>query len=193
VRVTWHDALAYCAWLTETLREWPAAPQTLTGLLRDRRGVFTLPSEAEWEKAARGAGQLPDGSTNPNPDRVYPWGDEFDSQSANTVESGIGAFSAVGCFPNGASPYGVLDLSGNVWEWTRSLWGKDLQKPAFKYPYDPNDTRREDLKAPRDVFRVLRGGSWDDGASFARCAYRNWRAPDDRYYGSAFRCVLRFP
>ncbi len=148
VYVTWYDALKYCEWLTEKLRV--IAPQNDRSPfwqgLRDGTLRVTLPSEAEWEKAARGA----DG-------RIYPWGDKFDSDCANTSESGIGRTSAVGCFPTGKSPYDILDMSGNVWEWTRSLWGKDSSKPEFAYPYDPKDKRREDLNASREVLRVLRG------------------------------------
>ncbi len=161
VNVTWHEAIAYCDWLTETLRQWQGTPEPLAGLLRKEKWCITLPSEAEWEKAARSS----DG-------RAYPWGNDFDPDKANTSETGIGATSAVGSFSGGASSYGLLDLSGNVWEWTRSLWGKDFSKPDFKYPYDPKDKRREDLKAPDDILRVLRGGSFFNGARDARCAFR---------------------
>ena len=64
----------------------------------------------------------------------------------------------MGAVPSGASPYGCLDMAGNVWERTRSLWGEDLSGPMFKYPYDPGDVNREDLKAADTTRRVLRGG-----------------------------------
>jgi formylglycine-generating enzyme required for sulfatase activity len=182
VNVTWYDALKYCEWLTEKLRI--SAPQADRSPfwqgLREGKLRVTLPSEAEWEKAARGT----DG-------RIYPWGDEWDNDRLNAVVN-IGRTSAVGCFPNGKGPYDILDMSGNVWEWTRSLWGKDFSDPEFKYPYDPKDKRREDLNASGKVWRVWRGGSWDDDQSLARCSYRGRGTPDRRFNLAGFRCVLRF-
>lgn len=87
---------------------------------------------------------------NPFPARAYPWGESFDPDKAN-AQSTIGETSAVGCYPAGFSPYGCEDMSGNVWEWTRSLWGKRAGKPDFASPYDPDDTKREDLNA-RNVY-----------------------------------------
>jgi formylglycine-generating enzyme required for sulfatase activity len=169
VVVTWHDARAYCAWLTGVWRtEGVIAPDE----------VVRLPTEAEWEKAARGG----DG-------RIYPWGDEFDANKCNMEDTGIGTSSAVGIFPAGASSYGVLDLSGNVWEWTQSLWGEDWEKPDFKYPYSPTDGR-ENLKAGEDVLRVLRGGSFAPGRLYVRCALRGRDYPDDRVVGIGFRVVV---
>ena len=178
VGVSWYEAVAYCRWLGERLQvsgfkfqvwcggqtePWNLEPETLT---------VRLPSEAEWEKAARGT----DG-------RVFPWGGEADSDRANYVDTGIGTTSAVGCFPGGASPYEVEDLSGNVWEWPRSLYRE--------YPYDPGDGR-EDLEAGRDVLRVLRGGAFNLEARFVRCASRFRLNPLNRYRNHGFR-VLASP
>jgi formylglycine-generating enzyme required for sulfatase activity len=103
VNLTWYEALEYCEWLTERLRKWGGTPEPLATLLRQEGWQATLPSEAEWEKAARGT----DG-------RVYPWGNEPDPSRANYADTDINATSAVGCFPGGASPDRVEDMSGNV-------------------------------------------------------------------------------
>jgi len=143
VYVSWDDAVAYCRWLSEA-----------TGR------PYRLPSEAEWEKAARGT----DG-------RIYPWGNKWDARRCNGKEGGKGDTTPIGAYPQGASPYGLLDMAGNVWEWTRSLWGKDWRKPDFGYPYNPEDGR-ENPDASRDARRVLRGGAFDNLGRDIRCAYR---------------------
>lgn len=179
VTITRDEALQYCQWLTEQLREGQATPDPLATLLRQEEWQVTLPSEAEWEKAARG--------TN---GRVYSWGDEFDAAKANVRETGIGRTSAVGCFPQGATLEGIMDMSGNVWEWTRSLWGKDSEKPDFRYPYDPSDGR-EKLDAGDKVACVLRGGCCWRAQWGARCACRLRHNPHDRHVNIGFRLVLR--
>jgi len=188
--VTWYDALAYCDWLTDTLKNSPSTPKPLAHLLQREGWRVTLPSEAEWEKAARGPAPTP----GPSPARgggvgAYPWGDDFDPANANTAETGIGDTSAVGCFPGGASPYVILDMSGNVWEWTRSLWGKNWGKPEYGYPYQPG-ADRENLQAPRDMLRVLRGGSFDNDRSHVRCASRYRFNPNLRLVDLGFRLVV---
>jgi len=165
--VSWHDAMAYCRWLSET-----------TGK------PITLPSEAQWEKAARGD----------RDQREYPWGDEWDETRCNTSELGLGDTTPVGIFPEGASPYGCLDMVGNVWEWTVSLWGRWIGKEAefqFGYPYDPADGR-ENLEAGDDMLRVVRGGSFGNSRSSARCAHRNRYLPHLDWVNLGFRVVV-FP
>lgn len=175
VLVTWPDALAYCDWLTQCLRAWPGTPEPLVTFLSQPGRCVTLPSEAEWEKAARGT----DG-------RLYPWGNELEPGRANYYDTGIGATSAVGCFPRGASPYGVEDLSGNVWEWTRSKEGQ--------YPYPRQKTaraRRESLQLRRaGDFRVLRGGAFWRAPRDVRCAYRYWPAARSGNYDIGLRVVV---
>lgn len=154
VNVSWYDASAYCAWLSK-----------VTGR------HITLPSEAQWEKAARGESDQ----------RRYPWGNEFKSDFCNTTELGVKDTTPVGIFQEGASPYGVLDMSGNVWEWTRCTYKA--------YPYIPNDGR-EVATAKRDDVMVRRGGSFRDLSDLARCAFRNWFDPDLRYFNIGFRVVV---
>jgi formylglycine-generating enzyme required for sulfatase activity len=138
VSVSWYDAVAYCNWLSR-----------ITGK------PYRLPTEAEWEKAARG----PDA-------RVYPWGNQWDAKRCNTKESKIEGTVPVGTYPQGGSRYELMDMAGNVWEWTSSLyWG---------YPYRAADGR-EDPASPDS--RVLRGGSWLNFYDSARAAYRRRYVP----------------
>jgi len=169
VGMTWHDARAYCTWLTDIWRE--------EGKINAKEEV-RLPTETEWEKAARST----DG-------RVFPWGNKWDETRGNTSESGIGRTCAVGMYPDGASPFGVLDMAGNIWEWTISLWGKDLMNPEYKYPYDPADGR-ENLEADDEIRRVLRGGSWVNYQGSARCSSRDWSGPNFRDDDGGFRVVV---
>jgi formylglycine-generating enzyme required for sulfatase activity len=175
VYVTWHDARAYCAWLTQEWRR--------VGKIAANEEV-RLPTEAEWEKAASWE---PGGKGRK---REFPWGDEWDATKCNTSESGLGTTSPVGMYPEGASAYGCIDLVGNVWEWTNSLWGKDLMEPEFKYPYDPRD-ERENLEAGGDIPQVLRGSSFLFDRNYTRCAYRYGNDPDLRHGNYGFRvCIV---
>jgi len=158
--LTWHDACAYCRWVTDLWRQ--------EKRIRANE-VVHLPSEAQWEKAARGKDK-----------RIYPWGDEWAPGKSNTSELGLSQTTPVGIFPEGQSPYGCLDMAGNMWEWTRSLWGKDWKKPEFKYPYNPDDGR-EDTDAEDDLLRVLRGGYWLNPRFDARCSRRGWGLPHGRW------------
>ena len=140
---------------------------------------MALPSELEWEKAARGGLQH----------SVFSWGHVPDGNRANYHESGNGDTSVVGCFP--ANDFELYDIIGNVWEWTRSLWGKD-QEPDFAYPYDPDDPKREALEAGDEILRVVRGGSWIYDRGLARCASRLRIRPDLRVSSLGFRVVSLF-
>jgi formylglycine-generating enzyme required for sulfatase activity len=171
VAVTWHDALAYCRWLSEQ-----------TGR------HYRLPTEAEWEKAARGT----DG-------RRYPWGNEWTAgytkadshditpvtiQSAGEVEQPYQ--------PQGASPYGCYNMVGNVQEWTSTLWGSSRQETTAPYPYQANDGR-EDLAADKHLprlYRVYRGGMAPDEETPLRCSTRNRARPQNATKERGFRVVL---
>ena len=149
--VSWPDALAYSRWLEERLSNGSAAPEELARLLRDGWRV-SLPSEAEWEKAARS-----------NDGRLYPWGDEPRRDRANYAGTGttpVGRFECLEC------PFGLFDMSGNVWEWTRS--------PFQPYPYDPTDDS-EGLDA--DALWVMRGGHFGDPQQYVRTAVRGAADP----------------
>jgi formylglycine-generating enzyme required for sulfatase activity len=159
--VNWFEALAFCRWLERRWREEGRWPEGWS---------VSLPSEAEWEKAARGT----DG-------RKYPWGDKFDPELANTREVKVANVSAVGCFPGGASLWGCEEMSGNVWEWTRSL--------DKKYPYVRGDGR-EDLEAPAQHLRIVRGGSCFHASWLARCAYRSRYLPVTSFADLGFRVVV---
>jgi formylglycine-generating enzyme required for sulfatase activity len=177
--VSWHEALGYCEWLNEVLTGSPLLEYSeIARLVREGGWRVALPSELEWEKAARG------GLTG----AVFSWGDSPDPNRANYADSEIYDTSSVGCFPpNGFELY---DMLGNVWEWTRSLWGTHWEKPKFAYPYRADDPKREALNAGNDVLRVLRGGSWDCSRDSARCASRLRLGPDLRLGYIGFRVVL---
>jgi formylglycine-generating enzyme required for sulfatase activity len=156
-RISWNDAVAYCRWLSET-----------TGK------SYGLPSEAEWEKGARGT----DGY-------IYPWGNQWDATRCRIG----GGTTSVNAYPEGASPYGLLDMVGNVWEWTRSLWGENLDVANYSYSYDSEDGR-ENLNASDVTWRVLRGGAFLNSPRRMRCAYRHRRDPNRRFRHIGFRVVM---
>ncbi len=160
VGVSWYEAVAYCNWLTAKLKSNPT--RNGEGLETAAGGDIRLPTEQEWEKAARGT----DG-------RVYPWGDDWDETRCNNGATALGQTSAVGIFADGESPYKAADMSGNVWEWC-----------ATKYA-SPED---HDLDGT-DV-RVLRGGSFFDATADLRSAnrLRNFPVNFDLFSGG-FRCA----
>ncbi len=155
VQVNWYDARAYCQWLDD---------QQNAGLPEDYR--FRLPTETEWEKAARGPQE-----------RYWPWGNTFDPALCNCREGGkIGTVPVGASSPQADSPYGVADMSGNIWEWTTTLWGADRDTPSFVYPYNPADGR-EELNAGSEVYRIIRGGSYKDDRKGVRTAVRDLDPP----------------
>ena len=207
VGIHWYEALAYTRWLTS---RWQANGQ----LSSDWK--IALPNEPQWEKAARGGFQMPvqplvmplssdtissrvSLQTNPMPKRPYPWvGNEAQPELANYDDTSIGQTSGCGCFNDGQSPYGCEEMAGNMFEWTRSVWGRyDSKKseggkivfdPLFSYPYMLDDDREALSKDTRWV-RSLRGGSWNGDMSLMRCASRFGSPPAYRLAIIGFRVV----
>ncbi len=194
VRISWHEAMAFCDWLQN---RWQAEGWLPAGLR------VTLPNEPEWEKAARSAKWIPETSLqtciselsvtdptliakqqkNPHPQRLYPWGDTIDEERCNFTMT-IGQTSTPGAYPAGCSPYGCEDMSGNVWEWTRS------QFHDYPYPlvFSQDWWKRESLDDAAS--RVLRGGSFNNNQNNVRVSYRNNNHPGNRNNNIGFRVCL---
>jgi formylglycine-generating enzyme required for sulfatase activity len=204
VGLTWYEALAYCRWLQQQLAASTQRLKSSDGslplaqVLTHKNYCLTLPSEAEWEKAARGGSRW-----------LYPWGDDPDLNRANfrrppsdsdPGEPALDSTSPVGCFPGGKSLLGCEEMAGNIWEWTRSLWGQLKEDPKFElplrqaepdfdYPYDPADGR-EALNAGVEMLRVVRGGAFNHPDLTAPCTDRAKFSPYRRYRHLGFRLAL---
>ncbi len=151
VGVSWYEATAFCAWAAEATGE-----------------AIRLPTEAEWEKGARGV----DG-------RRFPWGEAEPDEQRGNFNNMEGKITPVGQYsPQGDSPYGCTDMAGNVWEWCASK--------LFDYPYRADDGRND--RRGTDL-RGVRGGGWYYDSDLVRCANRGRFAPHYRYINVGFRCA----
>ncbi len=162
--VSWYEAEAFCNWLTRHLH---------TGSGLSKKTIVRLPTEAEWEYAARGQSNA-----------LYPWrNDKISEEYANYSKSNIGKPSAVGSYPSGQTPEGVFDLVGNVREWCRDWYNEDYYKNSEKK--DPNGP-------DRGKYRVLRGGAWYSAPDYCSCSARIDYYPGGRWISlGGFRVVLR--
>jgi formylglycine-generating enzyme required for sulfatase activity len=158
VNVSWNTVMEYCQWLNDLLKE-----ELPAGL------ILRLPTEAEWEKAARGT----DG-------REYPWGNTFDKNKCYSMEWGKGETTSVGSYsPQGDSPYGCVDMAGNVSEWTHSK--------NNAYPYNANDDREDEQKS---AHRVNRGGCFGSAVWNVCCASRSWADSNLSFTSLGFRIMV---
>ena len=155
VDVSWYEAVAFCRWLSQHRKYNPAGYR------------FVLPNEAEWEFAARGPTR-----------RAFPWGAEPPDATRANFGGLYQGTSAVGCFAEGATPEGIYDMAGNVWEWTRSI--------LHDYPYELNAEREYPDKPAANLF-IVRGGCWTNHATDLHMSFRHPYAPDMRYSGLGFR------
>ena len=166
VAVSWHDAVAYCQWLSNQTKR-----------------SYRLPTEAEWEKAARG-----------NEGWLYPWGNEWEVGYSPEMHTKItpacitNANETKPYYPKGRSPYGCYDMIGNVQEWTSTLWGDNFTKSDYPYPYKANDGR-EDPDGGITVYRICRGGLVC-GETRLQCASRSRMRSDATTMQLGFRVVL---
>jgi formylglycine-generating enzyme required for sulfatase activity len=121
--------------------------------------------------------------------RLLPYGGETDALRCNVLETHLQRPTPVGVFPDGETPEGIADISGNVSEWTSTCWGADPERPEFRYPYDPGDGR-EAPDAPVDCRRVLRGGAFYLGLTDSVCPMRARHHPTARDAGIGFRVAV---
>jgi formylglycine-generating enzyme required for sulfatase activity len=174
IGVTWYESFAFCSWLTAYLYPdvWAEYLRyRATRALHTMPGLIRLPTEAEWEKAARWDAKR-------KVALIYPYGDSYDPKRANTTDSKIGHTTSVTSYPNGVSPYGVFDMSGNVWNWCLTKWRGNYKTKADE---DPSGTSN----------RVVRGGSWYSNMQLTRAAYRDsWNPSDGSNYRGFRLCAL---
>lgn len=176
VGVSWYEAVAFCRWLTgwQQARGLDLTGDALANLsgLDNNPWVIRLPTEAEWEKAARGT----DG-------RIYPWGNEDPDSNWLNYKGEVGHTTAVGLYPRGVSPCGCMDMVGNVWEWCATRYGKS-------YPYDTSENEWSTDYLENQSNRSRRGGAWLNVEDHCRAAYRFNDHPLCRDLNQGFRVVV---
>jgi formylglycine-generating enzyme required for sulfatase activity len=148
--ILWEEARDYCEWVGGR-----------------------LPTEAEWEKAAKGTVA-----------QAYPWGDAWDARRCNSISGGMHRPESAGAYPKCLSPYGVLDMAGSVWEWCSDPYAPD---------YYPDSPSRDPQGPDSGRLRVMRGGAWMSQPNWLRAAFRSKASPSSRNVDHGFRCVRRAP
>jgi formylglycine-generating enzyme required for sulfatase activity len=155
IRVTWHDAMEFCQWISKK-----------TGL------EFALPTEAQWEKAARGTEGL-----------KYPWGEEFNPKNCNILESALRKTTPVTNHSKDSSPYGCCDMAGNVWEWCQDFYHSHYyREEEYHNPTGPK----------QGAYRVLRGGSWNYSSEYCQTTCRMNFQPEKNFSNAGFRLAIIF-
>jgi formylglycine-generating enzyme required for sulfatase activity len=178
VYVTWYGAAAYCNWRSEMAARTPCYNTTTWECTFGANG-YRLPTEAEWEKAARGASD----------ERTYPWGEVINCAHCNYYGAvddycvGVPVAVHASGYGSGASPYGLMHMAGNVFEWCN-----DWHDQSY-YNVSPLTDPRGPATTPIDEFKVLRGGSWYDDEYSQRCAYRWYGHPYGAASNSGFRAA----
>jgi formylglycine-generating enzyme required for sulfatase activity len=159
--VTWFEAVAFCRWLhTRAGLRIFVSGELVTQSILMRHIAISLPTEQQWQRAAQGS----DG-------RIYPWGDDFILLRCNTAESGNRKVTSVIQYPNGVTPFGVMDMAGNTWDWCLTTWEGDQ------------------ITLDGGEYRVARGGSWDNYHDHARVMYHSNGHPELRFYNVSIRLV----
>ncbi len=164
IGVSWFEAQAFSNWLSQQLSAWPWLEPEVE---------VSLPTEAEWEYAARGPSSRP-----------YPWGEDKPRADYCNGERRIQSTTPIGIYPKGVSPFGLHDMAGNVDEWCSDIWDSS----AYKRKVNP---KQDSLASPDGAVRVLRGGAWSVVAVGLRCAYRLGFLAVNRDLFQGFRLCLR--
>ena len=200
VAISWFESFAFTNWLNEKWKNENIIP---------KNWEIGLPTEAEWEKSARGGLEIPlkpivdkvknifkndninnmtkndltENKLNKLNKRTYAWGNDWDINYLNSKETNINVTNTVGCFNMGSSPYGCQEMNGNVWEWSQSIFKE--------YPYEPDDGRKNYEDIENNDWISVRGGSYKLNEKYQRCSARDKIFPTNASYDGGFRIVIR--